>query len=152
MSSEILRSPGDVELVPAVVGRQLAEILDQPRGRARHDERHVGVPGRLGQHHIAAAPEQRGAPGRRDPDRARIGPAEQARALISGRHIDAVARHQRVSLEGVLVASEPVLVVEAALDEVVGDLRQPALGELAQVIEVDGSIDPGGQGRCLQWV
>ena len=137
---------GDVELVPAVVGRQPAQVLDQPRGGARHDERHIGVPGRLGQHHVAAAPEQAGSSGRRNPDRARVGPAEQGRALVPGGDVDAVARHQRVLLEGVLVAGEPVLVVETALDEVVGELRQPAFGQLAQVIEVDGGIDPGGQG------
>ena len=140
----------DVELIPAVLGRQPAQVLDQPRGRAGHDEGDVGFPGCLGQHHVAAAPEQRGTPGRRNPDRARVGPAEQRRALIPDGHVDAVARHQRVLLEGILVAGEPVLVVEAALDEVVGDLGQPALGQLAQVVEIDGGIDPGGQGGCLQ--
>ena len=137
---------GDVELIPAVLGRQPAQVLDQPGGGARHDEGHVGGLGRLGQHHVAAAPEQARTPGRRDADRARVGPAEQGRALVAGGDIDAVARHQRVLPEGVLVAGEADLVVQAALDEVVAELRQPALGQLAQVVEVDGGIDAGGQG------
>ena len=92
------------------------------------------------------SPPRRNRPARpvgRDADRARIGLAEQGRALVALVHVDAVARHQPVLAEGVLVAGDAVLVLEAALDEIVGDLRQPALGQLAQVVEVDGSIDAG---------
>ena len=135
----------DVELVPAVIGRQPAQVLDRAGGGARHDEGDVGGPGGLRQHHVAAAAEEGGAPGRRDADGACVGPAEDGGALVARGDVDAVARHQADALEGVLVAGEPVLVVEAALDEVVGELRQPALGELAQVLEVDGGIDTGGK-------
>ena len=90
--------------------------------------------------------EKAGKAGRGDADGARVGPAEKGGALVAAVHVDAIARHQLVAAEGVLVAGDPVLVLEAALDEIVGDLRQAALGQLAQVVEVDGGIDVGRQG------
>src|SRR4029079_5845972 len=47
-------------------------------------------------------------------------------------------------LEGVHVARHANLVLEAALDEIVGDLRQAPLGELAQVFEIDGGVQRCG--------
>ncbi len=131
---------GGIELVPAVVGRELAEILDRAGAGARHDEGHVGVARRLGQHQIGAAAEQAGEAGGRDADRARIGPAEQGRRLLARRDVDQVARHDTRLAEGLLVGDQPDLVVGAALDEVIGDLGQPLLGELAQVFDVHHAI------------
>ena len=131
---------GGVELVPAVVGRELAESLDRAGAGARHDEGHVGVARRLGQHQVGAAAEQAGKAGRRDADRARIGPPEQRRRLVAHRHVDQVARHDARLAEGLLVGDQPDLVVGAALDEVVGDLGQPLLGELAQILDVHHAL------------
>ena len=137
---------GEVELVPAVIRGDAAEVLDQAGAGAGHDEGHVGGLGRLGQHHVAAAPEQPDEAGGRDADRARVGLAEQGGALVARGHVDAVARHQPVLAEGVVVAGDSDLVLQAALDEIVGDLGQPALGQPAQVVEVDGGVNAGGQG------
>ena len=131
---------GGVELVPAMVGGELAESLDRAGARARHDEGHVGVARRLGQHQVGAAAEQAGEAGRRDADGAGIGPAEQRRRLVAHRHVDQVARHDARLAEGLLVGDQPDLVVGAALDEVIGDLGQPLLGELAQIVDVDHAL------------
>ena len=134
---------GGIELVPAMVGRQLAEILDRAGAGTRHDEGHVGVARRLGQHQVGAAAEQAGETGRGDADRARIGPAENGGRLVARRDVDQVARHDARLAEGLLVGDEADLVVGAALDEVVGDLRQPLLGELAQVFDVHHAVHLG---------
>src|SRR5262249_3036619 len=62
-------------------------------------------------------------------------------------HIHAIARHQPVLTKGAGVAGNPVLVLEAALDEIVGDFRQPTLGQPPQIVKIDGGIYVGDQGR-----
>ena len=131
---------GRIELVPAMVGGELAEILDRAGAGARHDEGHVGVARGLGQHQVGAMAEEPRETGRRDADGARIGPSEERRRLVAHRDVDQVARHDARLPEGLLVGDEAHLVIGAALDEVVGNLGQPLLGELAQVVDVHHAV------------
>ena len=72
------------------------------------------------------------------------------RAEVPLRHVDAVARHQPVALEALEVAIETFLAVSAALDEIVGDLRQAPLGQQAQIVVVDHRAGLyGTHGRTL---
>ncbi len=58
-----------------------------------------------------------------------VGAAEQGGRLVAGGDIDAVARDEIEAGEGALVAGNAALVLQAALDEVEGDLGQPPLGQ-----------------------
>ena len=149
MSSEMPRSLATYSWYQPWSGAMRPEVLDQAGARAGHDEGHVGGLGGLGQHHVAAAPEQPDEAGGRDADGARIGLAEDGGALVACGHVDAIARHQPVFVEDVVVAGDSGLALQAALDEIVGDLRQAALGHPAQVVVVDGGINAGGQGALL---
>jgi hypothetical protein len=54
--------------------------------------------------------------------------------------IDEVARQQMVLVKRRCVAVQAALVLQPALDEVEGDLRQPPLGHAVQIFDVDGLI------------
>src|SRR5229473_1356441 len=104
--------------------------VDKPASRAR----------RLRQHQIGAAAEEAGQAGGRDAEGLGVEAAEQARALVALRDIDEIARHQKVAVEGALVAREAQLVLKPALDEIEAQPRQPALGHAAQIFNVDGFV------------
>jgi hypothetical protein len=131
-----------IELVPHVVGRDLRGGLDRGVAAARHDVGDVRLGRRPGQHQIGVTAEQPGGAGRRDAERARIGAAEDGLALVAARDVDEIARQQVVALEGGPVALEAALVLDAALNEVEGDFRQPPPRQLVQVFDVDGVGDP----------
>jgi len=130
-----------VELIPGVLGRDLGRVLDGVGAGARHDVGDVGVGRGAGQHQIGAAPEQPGAAGRRDAERALVGAPENRRRLVARGHVDQVARQELVLAKRRGVALEAVLVLEAALDEIERDLGQPALGHLVQVFDIDRFFD-----------
>ena len=150
---------GRIHLVPAVIGSDLGQVLDGVGRGAGHDERHIGLAGRCREHQVGTGAEERGTARRCDADRLRVGASEQFRRLRALRHVDHVAWHDAVALEAPHVALEAHLVVEAALDEVEGDLRQTALGGAAQVVVVEqfshGVRDPrrcalGAHGRLFR--
>ena len=142
MSSRDLGVARRVELIPRIVWRDFCRRLDRVVAGARHDVGDVRSRRRLGQHQIGAAAEEARAAGRRDAERARIGAAEQGRRLVALRDIDQVARQQLMLVERRGVALEPALVLEPALDEIEGDLRQPPLRHAVQIFDIDGVIDP----------
>src|SRR5579863_2540393 len=47
-------------------------------------------------------------------------------------------------MKGGAVGFERALVLDPALDEIEGDLRQPPLGELVQVFDVDDAVEAHG--------
>ncbi len=118
--------------------RDLDHLLHRGGRGPRHDEGNVRVARGLRQHDVAAAAVEADAAGRRDAERAGIGAPEERGALVDLGDIDEVARQQRPAAECILVLHKAVLVVDAALDEVVDNARQPPLGDLAQVFQVDG--------------
>src|SRR6266851_10442472 len=86
--------------------------------------------------------EEAGPAGRRDAERARKFLAEDRLCLVAHRHVDQVARQQLILVKSRGVGFEPALVLETALDEVEGDLRQAALRHLVQVFDIDRVFDP----------
>jgi hypothetical protein len=128
---------GGVELIPAVVRRNAREVLDGARGGAGHDERHVGLAGGRGEHQVGAGSEESGATGRGDAARAVVGAPEQLGLLGALGDVHHVLGDDAVALEAPAVAVDSDLVVEAPLDEIKGDFREAALGQLPQVVVVD---------------
>jgi hypothetical protein len=137
-----LRIARGIELIPGMLRRGAPCRLDRLVARGGHDVGNVGVLRGGREHHVGAAAEQTGAAGRRDAERARVGPAEDGRRLVAAGDVDQVARQQAVLAERVGVAVEPALVVEPALDDVERRLRQAALGYLVQVLDIDRVVEP----------
>ncbi len=90
---------GAVELVPAMLGCDAAQVLDQARRHAGHDERYVRVAGRAGEHQVDARAEETGQARGGDADGARVDLAEELGALIADGDVDAVTRHEANILE-----------------------------------------------------
>src|SRR5438094_331555 len=78
--------------------------------------------------------------GRRYPERVRKGLTEDCRGLVALRHIDEIARQQPMPVEDGFVARQAALILDAALDVIEHDLRQPPLRHAVQVFNVDGLI------------
>src|SRR5512146_2556210 len=125
-----------VELVPGMARRQLRGRLDRGGGSARHDERDVGGGRGPGQYEIGVRTKQRRKAGRRDAERARVAAAEQGGGLAAPINLDQVARHDAMAREAGLVGHQTVLVLDAALDKVEHDPRQPPSGEPAQIVDI----------------
>ena len=70
--------------------------------------------------------------------------AENRLRLVALRDIDEIARQQPVLMERGRIALQPALVLDPALDIVEHDLRQLALGELMQVLDIDHVVDVHG--------
>src|SRR5262249_11866701 len=129
-----------IELVPRVFRRDAGRVLDRVIAGAGHDVGDVRLTRGLGQHHVGAAAKQPGAAGRRDAEGARKGLPEDRRRLLALGDIDEIARQQLMLMEGGGVAVEPVLVLQPALDEIEGDLRQAPLRHAVQIFNIDGVI------------
>ena len=130
-----------VHLVPAMLRRLARHVLHRGVGSSGHDEGDIGVARGPRQHQVAAAAVIADAAGGRDAVGAGPGAAEQLHRLVDLRDIDHVTRHEGALLKGVLIAPEPVLVLHAALDEVVNQLRHALLRHRAQIVEVDALVD-----------
>src|SRR5262249_23676656 len=65
-----------IELEPAVLRGNAAEVLDESGSAGRHDEGHIGIFVSLGQHYVSAVSEQSDEAGGSDADGARVGPTE----------------------------------------------------------------------------
>ena len=130
-----------VHLVPAMLRRLARHLLHRGVGGPGHDEGDIRVARRPRQHHVAAAAVIADAAGGRDAVGAGPCAAEQGLRLVERRDIHHVARHQRASRKGALIALQRLLVVHTAFDEVVNQLRHAPLRQHAQVIEVDALVD-----------
>src|SRR6185437_9988471 len=133
-----------IELVPRVFRRDPGSVLDGLVAGAGLDVDVVRLARRLGQHHVGATAEEARAAGRRNSERAGEFLPEDRRRLVALGHVDEVARQKVVLLERLGVAVEPALVLEPALDEVEGDLRQPPFRHLVQVFDIDGVVESHG--------
>jgi hypothetical protein len=83
-----------IKLIPGIGRRDLGRRLDRGVAGARHDVRDVRFCRGLRQHKIGAAAEKARPAGRCNAERARVGPAEQARRLIALRDVDQIARQK----------------------------------------------------------
>ena len=111
-----------IELEPDIVRGDPRGLFHRGVAAARHDVGDVRAAAASASMHLAFAPVEADAAGRRDPERARIGMAEHGRRLVALRHVDQIARQQPVLVKRGLVALEPALVLDPALDVVEHDL------------------------------
>ena len=87
---------GEIGLIPGLRVFP-AHVLQRDQRRGAQNHRHVGRGSRARQHDVAAIGAQRGRAHRRDPERRRIGLAEQGRGLVAAGDVVQHARHEAVS-------------------------------------------------------
>src|SRR5277367_1182150 len=123
-----------------MTGSDLRGVLDGSGAKPGHHEGDVGASGGVREHQVGAGTKEGGESGCGDAEGARVFAVEQVNGLIALRYIDEVVRDQALAIEGRLVAHDTKFVFDTALDEIIDDAGQAALGHLAQVIDIDRAI------------
>ena len=131
---DAFRHAGEIGLIPGLLVFP-AHVFQRDQRRGAENHRHVGRGSRARQHDVAAIGAQRGRAHRRDPERRRIGLAEQGRGLVAAGDVVQHARHEAVFIEGFTVVADRSVGLGPARDVAIEKFRNPAPRRRFEIVQ-----------------